>query len=240
MRRADRLFEIVQYLRGGRLLTAQILAERLEVSKRTIYRDLAHLQACGVPIEGEAGVGYVLSSDYHVPPLTFTADEITALVLGARMVKAWASNDLTKAAEEALVKIDAVIPEGMRKLLDDTQMYAMSFSDGNRERKSLDALRKACKERRYLVLDYESLEQAATQRLVRPLGLYFWGRVWTLLAWCELRDDFRTFRVDRIASWKQEERVFSHEAGKELRDYVLMMEERSKQGDQTYTVKPIS
>ena len=132
MRRADRLFEIVQALRGGRLLTAQAIAEQLEVSKRTIYRDLAHLQACGVPIEGEAGVGYLLSSDYHMPPLTFTADEITALVLGARMVQTWASEDLAKGAAEALVKIDAVIPAGMRSLINETQLYALSLRSGER------------------------------------------------------------------------------------------------------------
>ncbi|PLW78729.1 helix-turn-helix transcriptional regulator [Cohaesibacter celericrescens] len=223
MRRADRLFEIVQFLRGGRLLTAQALAERLEVSKRTIYRDLAQLQGCGVPIEGEAGVGYVLASDYHVPPLTFTADEIASLVLGARMVRAWAGDDLAQAAQEALIKIDAVIPEGMRSLIDDTQMFAMSFSGSSIERSSLDALRKACKERCFLDMTYVSLEGEGSTRRVRPLGLYFWGRVWTLLAWCEIRADFRSFRVDRIKTMKQADHCFPVEAGRELKDYVAKM-----------------
>ena len=223
MRRAERLFEIVQSLRGGRLLTAQALADRLEVSKRTIYRDLAHLQACGVPIDGEAGVGYLLASDYHVPPLSFTADEITSLVLGARMVKTWASEDLAKAADEALIKIDAVIPEGMRSLINDTQLYALSFNVGDRERALLDRLRKASRKRHFIELDYLSLEGDRSTRQLRPLGLYFWGRVWTLLAWCELRQDFRSFRVDQIQDLRESEKRFSTEAGKELKDFLARM-----------------
>nr|WP_321444084.1 YafY family protein [uncultured Cohaesibacter sp.] len=226
MRRADRLFEIVQALRGGRLLTAQAIAEQLEVSKRTIYRDLAHLQACGVPIEGEAGVGYLLSSDYHMPPLTFTADEITALVLGARMVQTWASEDLAKGAAEALVKIDAVIPAGMRSLINETQLYALSFRTGERERALLDELRLASRDRHYLDLDYLSLEGKSSTRRVRPLGLYFWGQVWTLLAWCELREGFRSFRVDHIEALRMSEAHFPHEAGKELKDFIALRKQQ--------------
>jgi len=232
MRRADRLFEIVQALRGGRLLTAQAIADQLEVSKRTIYRDLAHLQACGVPIEGEAGVGYLLSSDYHMPPLTFTADEITALVLGARMVQTWASEDLAKGAAEALVKIDAVIPAGMRSLINETQLYALSFRSGERERGLLDELRLASRDRHYLDLDYISLEGKSSTRRVRPLGLYFWGQVWTLLAWCELREGFRSFRVDHIEALRMSEAHFPHESGKELKDFIALRKQQQPQADE--------
>jgi predicted DNA-binding transcriptional regulator YafY len=107
MRRADRLFQIVQHLRGGRLLTAGVLAERLEVSPRTIYRDIADLQGSGVPIEGEAGVGYVMASGYQMPPLMFTRDEVAALVVGARLARAFGGASTARAAEEALVKIEA-------------------------------------------------------------------------------------------------------------------------------------
>ncbi|MFV2003357.1 MAG: helix-turn-helix transcriptional regulator, partial [Paracoccaceae bacterium] len=116
MRRADRLFQIVQYLRGGRLLTAARLAARLEVSERTIYRDIADLVGSGVPIEGESGVGYLMRSGYDLPPLMFSRDEIVALVAGARMVRAWGGAAMALAAEEALVKIDAVLPDGAREL----------------------------------------------------------------------------------------------------------------------------
>ena len=112
MRRADRLFQIVQSLRGGRLVTAaKTLAERLEVSERTIYRDIADLQSTGVPIDGEAGVGYVMRSGYDLPPLMFTRDEIVALVAGIRMVKSWGGISMARAAAEALVKIELVLPE---------------------------------------------------------------------------------------------------------------------------------
>ena len=111
MRRADRLFQIVQHLRGGRLVTARMLGERLEVSERTIYRDIADLQSTGVPIDGEAGVGYIMREGFDLPPLMFTRDEIVALVAGARMVRAFGGADMARAAEEALVKISAVLPE---------------------------------------------------------------------------------------------------------------------------------
>ncbi|WP_394699194.1 helix-turn-helix transcriptional regulator [uncultured Cohaesibacter sp.] len=228
MRRADRLFEIVQYLRGGRLLTAQALADKLEVSKRTIYRDVLDLQSSGVPIEGEAGVGYILSSDYHVPPLSFTPDEIAALVLGARMVQAWAGDELKGAAEEALVKIDAVVPEGMRSLMSETQLFAMNFEAHRNERALLDRLRLACKERRLVTMTYLSLDGQSSSRRVRPLGLYFWGRVWTLVAWCELREDFRSFRVDHIEVLDVEESPYPMEKGRELRDFVARMKALGK------------
>ncbi len=111
MRRADRLFQIVQSLRGGRLVTARQLSERLEVSERTIYRDVADLVGSGVPVEGEAGVGYILRDGFDLPPLMFTRDEIVALVAGARLIRAWGGQDMARAAEEALVKITAFLPE---------------------------------------------------------------------------------------------------------------------------------
>jgi len=112
MRRADRLFRIVRILRGGRLQTARMLAEKLEVSERTIYRDVSDLQTSGMPIEGEAGVGYTLRRDLDLPPLMFTRDELTALVLGARLVRAWGGAACTVAADQALQRIEAVLPAG--------------------------------------------------------------------------------------------------------------------------------
>lgn len=223
MRRADRLFEIIQALRGGRMLTAQRLADRLEVSKRTIYRDMVHLQACGVPIEGEAGVGYLLSSDYHMPPLTFTRDELAALILGARMTMAWAGKGLAAAAEEALVKIETAIPDDQKQFFGETQLFALSFGHYQEDSGRLDDLRKLCDDRRFLDLRYDSLKEVQTSRLVRPLGLYFWGRVWTLLTWCELRQDFRSFRVDRIIAMEASTEHFPRERGKELQDFIDRM-----------------
>jgi len=204
MRRADRLFQIVQYLRGGRLLTARTLAERLEVSERTIYRDVADLIGSGVPIDGEAGVGYLMRAGYDLPPLMFNRDEIVALVVGARMIRAWGGASMAQAAEEALVKISAVLPDAERERAQSIQVHAMSMPQmTDEQRRRLDTLEKAVDGRMLLGLTYIDVEGAETERPVRPLGLWFWGKVWTLVAWCELREDFRMFRVDRISKIKE-------------------------------------
>ena len=199
MRRADRLFQIVQYLRGGRLLTARTLAERLEVSERPIYRDIAELIGSGVPIEGEAGVGYLMRAGYDLPPLMFNRNEIVALVAGARLIRAWGGASMAQAAEEALVKIDAVLPEPERSRARAVQIHAMSMpqmTDILRAR--IDEIEQAADARTRLEFSYWDAEGTASRRIVRPLGLWFWGKVWTLIGWCELRRDFRMFRLDRM------------------------------------------
>lgn len=216
MRRADRLFQIVQYLRGGRLITARTLAERLEVSERTIYRDVADLIGSGVPIEGEAGVGYVMRAGYEVPPLMFSKAEVSALVAGARMVKAWGGAEMARAAEEALVKIGAVLPESLRDSVDQVPIHALGFASlPPQDRAMLDRLELACESRLRLSFEYEDKEGAASRRVVRPLGLYFWGKTWTLACWCELRQDFRSFRIDRMTGIEEGEQ-FRAERDKSL------------------------
>jgi len=126
MRRADRLFQIVQKLRGGRLVTARQLAEKLEVSERTIYRDIADLQSTGVPIDGEAGVGYILREGFDLPPLMFTRDEVVALVAGARLITAWGGASMARAAEEAIIKIGAVLPKEDRPRITNTHIHSTS------------------------------------------------------------------------------------------------------------------
>jgi len=199
MRRADRLFQIVQFLRGGRLVTARQLAEKLEVSERTIYRDVADLIGSGVPVEGEAGVGYVMRGGYDLPPLMFTQDEIVALVAGARLIRAWGGLSMAAAAEEALVKINAILPDDAKTRLERVQIHAITY-DGIDDvvRDRLDRIEAAIDARTRIDIDYTKDNGDTDQRLLRPLGLYFWGKVWTLVAWCELRNDFRNFRVDRI------------------------------------------
>jgi predicted DNA-binding transcriptional regulator YafY len=223
MRRADRLFQIVQYLRGGRLVTARMLAERLEVSDRTIYRDVADLIGSGVPIDGEAGVGYIMRAGFDLPPLMFTRDEVVALVAGARLIRAFGGAAMARASEEALVKIAAVLPEVERQRAQDVAILAHSFQSDPQTRERLDLLDAAVAARRMLRLDYRDEAGAATLRDVRPLGLWFWGRVWTLIAWCELRRDFRMFRVDRIESFTEGE-VFRPERDKSLAAALAQME----------------
>ncbi len=224
MRRADRLFQIVQYLRGGRLTTARMLADRLEVSERTIYRDIADLIGSGVPIDGEAGVGYLMRDGYDLPPLMFTHKEITALVAGARLIKAWGGAEMAAAAEEALVKINAVLPDRDRVHAEAVPVHSVSspeLSDAVREK--IDRIEAACDTRLRLSLDYADAEGSETTRIIRPLGLWFWGKVWTIVGWCELREDFRMFRLDRIRDMAEGER-FKEERGKRLVDFYARME----------------
>lgn len=228
MRRADRLFQIVQYVRGGRLVTARRMAERLEVSERTIYRDIAHLQASGVPIEGEAGVGYVLRQGFDLPPLMFSRDEIVALVSGARLIRAWGGAGMARAAEEALIKIGAVLPEAERRRADEVQIHAMAPEMTDAVRARIDEIERAVDRRSRIAMTYRDADGRATERIVRPLGLWFWGKVWTLVGWCELRDDFRMFRLDRIAGITPCDSPFRPERGKTLADFYRRMEERAE------------
>lgn len=231
MRRADRLFRIVQMLRSGRLKTARALAERLQVSERTIYRDVRDLQLAGQPIEGEAGVGYTLRREFDLPPLMFTPEELTALVLGARLVKAWGGAENVAAASSALARIEAVLPPELAARLDAIALYAPGFKMTMAQRKLLDALHKACLSRTVLTFRYTRLgedESRAEQRMVRPLALTFWSGVWTLAAWCETRNDFRTFRIDRIAECMATSRTFTPKRGERLEDLMKKMRESPK------------
>lgn len=224
MRRADRLFEIVQYLRGRRLTTARQLSEWLEVSERTVYRDVADLLASGVPIEGEAGVGYRLNASFDLPPLMFNFDEVEALVTGARMVQTWGSPQLRRAAETALAKIAAALPRDKRTALEATPLFAPDYCIEPAVGERIDLLRRAIHARRLVRLDYTDSVGAASQRDVRPLACAFWGGTWSLAAWCERRAAFRTFRLDRIDTLDVLETRFAIEAGRSLADFLRTVE----------------
>ena len=231
MRRADRLFQIVQHFRGGRLVTAQKLGAWLEVSERTIYRDIADLQSTGVPIDGEAGVGYMMREGFDLPPLMFTRDEIVALVAGARMVRAFGGATMARAAEEALVKIGAVLPDAEKDRIARTEIHAPMWVVSDADRAHIDRIERAVEKREVLTLDYRDEAGRPSARDVRPLGLWFWGKVWTLVAWCEMRSDFRAFRIDRIASIIVTGRTYKPERGKQLADFYRSMERGERAGD---------
>ncbi len=220
MRRADRLFRIVQMLRSGRLLTGAQLASRLEISTRTLYRDIVDLQASGVLIEGEAGVGYTLRREMDLPPMQFTAKETTALVLGARMASAWGGIEMGSAAKEALLKIEAVLPERMRVEMDAVQMYAPGSALPPEVRKRIDALHTACVRMYVVTFVYQRLDGMLNERRVRPLALAFWGGVWTMVAWCEMRNGFRNFRIDRMSAVEVLDETFTLTRGQRLKDYL--------------------
>lgn len=208
MRRADRLFQILQLLRPGRTVTAAELASELEVSGRTIYRDVKDLVASGVPIEGEAGVGYLLGDGFDLPPLMFTGDEIDALALGVRLLEAHGDAGLARSARAVLAKARAALPEELRDRLDRVPMHAPSFHLDRDASTHLEALRRAIAEARCVELTYLDAAGTRTSRLVHPKGLFCWGHTWSFAAWCTLRTAFRNFRTDRVESLEVTDAAF--------------------------------
>ncbi|HLQ18712.1 MAG TPA: YafY family protein, partial [Tabrizicola sp.] len=218
MRRTDRLFELIQILRDGRLHTARDMADRLEVSVRTLWRDMATLIASGLPVEGERGVGYILREPVTLPPLTLTPDEVQALALGLQLVTRGADPSLTRAADSLLGKITAVVPA---RLLDGfgQETWVFPGAEAMAAARHLPALRRAIRLRERVVISYATGTGVPSDRPVRPLVLEFWGRVWTLAAWCEARAGFRSFRVDRIGTLHPTGETFADEPGTTLADW---------------------
>ena len=219
MRRTDRLFDIIQILRDGKLHTAQRIAEACEVSVRTIYRDMDTLVASGVPVQGERGVGYMITEAISLPPLTLTVEELEALNLGMAIVAEAADETLKGAAQTLADKIDAVLPERTVADADKWKFAVYPFADAVRGFAQMPTLRAAIRARQKLQLTYHSKGDRITTRTIRPLHMEYWGRVWTLTAWCELRNDFRVFRVDLIQSAEALPEMFVDEPGKRLSDY---------------------
>jgi len=231
MRRAARLFEIVQLIRGRRLSTAAFIAARLEVSLRTVYRDVADLTAQGVPIEGEAGVGYRMQAGFDLPPLMFTKDEAQALVASVRLAQSRLDPGLARHAEGALSKILAVLPPAARAAAESLAVYAPPFGPDAATRKRLETLRIAAEAKHTLRLVHVDLKEQRSERVVRPLGCFYWGAVWTLAAWCEARAGFRNFRVDRIEALQVLEARFRDEPGKTLADLFREVEAEQAERD---------
>jgi len=226
VRRADRLFQLVQLLRNRRQpVTAQQLAERLEVSTRTIYRDIQDLSLSGVPVEGEAGIGYQLRHSLDIPPLMFDADQVQALVLGARMVKTWGGKELAQAAQRAIEKIEGALPRELKHLTADSHVYAIPYRFDDELTGNLQVLRTAINGKENIEFDYTTGEGIDSTRGGKPLALYFWGRVWTLVAWCDLRQDFRSFRIDRMRNIAHRG-PFEPTPGQSLDDFIALMVKR--------------
>jgi predicted DNA-binding transcriptional regulator YafY len=199
MRRADRLFQIIQILRRStRPVTAAALAQELEVSKRTVYRDVADLIGQRVPIDGEAGLGYLLASDYDMPPLMLTPDEIEAVMLGAQWVAARSDKALANAARDVIAKIAAVVPEHLRPFIVEPSVGVRPTVAMSEEGVDPSRLRSAIREGRKLRLIYRSDAGEETERKVWPVILGYAETTRMLVAWCELRQGFRHFRTDRM------------------------------------------
>lgn len=222
MRRADRLFRIVQFLRSRRLTTAVWLAGQLEVSTRTIYRDIADLCLSGVPIEGEAGVGYALRQKIDLPPLMFERSEAAAVELGLRFVAAYAGPPLSAAAVSAMAKVRAVLPKEVAARSMPSALYVPRRLGGPAV--APGQMLEAIDGKRKIRIRYVDASDRETERVVWPLAAFFWGAAWTALAWCELREDFRSFRLERITAFECLADRFPDSPGKRLTDYFRWME----------------
>lgn len=199
MRRADRLFQIIQILRrSSRPVTAAALAEEIEVSKRTVYRDVADLIGQRVPIVGEAGLGYLIDREYDMPPLMLTPDEIDAVVLGAQWVAGRGDAILSNAARDVIAKIASVVPERLRPFIDEPSVGAKPGEAAPADAIDTSELRRAIREGRKLHLRYRSETGEETDRIVWPVILGYGEASRLIIAWCELRQGFRHFRTNRV------------------------------------------
>ncbi len=228
MRRTDRLFELIQILRDGRLHRGVDMAEKLGVSLRTLYRDMDTLVASGLPVEGERGLGYMMTAPITLPPLNLTLNELEALHLGLAVVNQAADEDMRAAAESLSAKVDAVLPEDRTAPASGWGFAVYPFADAARGFIHMAPLRGAIRARRKVRIAYETPDEDRTTRTIRPLQMEYWGRVWTVTTWCELRDAFRVFRVDRIKSLDVLPDTFVEEAGKSLSDYLDQLGDGAK------------
>lgn len=222
MRRADRLLQIVQIIRRNkRPTTASDLAEELEVAKRTIYRDIADLQANRVPIDGEAGVGYVLGAGYDLPPLMFNQEQLEAITLGARLVADRGDPMLSRAASDVLAKIATVIPDQLAQTLwTSALLVPHRLKEASAFGVHLPLVRQAIRDSAKIRIEYRDEHEVLSTRTIWPLGLYLYSHVTIVCAFCELRDDFRAFRADRIVSCALTSERFNAKRGQLLRAFL--------------------
>ena len=229
MRRADRLFDIIQRLRTAAApVTAAALAERLEVTARTIYRDIAALQASRVPIEGAPGLGYVLRRGYDLPPLMFTAEEIDAIAVGARHVRRLRDPQLQQAADSVLAKIGAVVPEALRAYLRGAPFYVSEGGAPATSGIDLADLREAIHGARKIRIAYVDEKGRRSERTIRPIAMAYYVDVTLVAAWCEMRRDFRHFRADRIAAAQLLDDSFATDSGRLRAEWLAINKEREE------------
>ena len=223
MPRSDRLFDIIQALRSRKKpMTAAALAEELEVTPRTVYRDIATLQARRVPIEGAAGVGYVLRKGFDLPPLMFTIDEVEAIAVGARMLKRVKDPALQQAADSVLAKVSVVVPEGLRAHVADAHVYVSPGMAADAEGADLAEIRAAIRDSRKLFIGYADGQNRRTNRVIWPIAMAYYVDATLIGAWCELRADYRNFRIERIQSSKVLRERFDQQGGRLFREWSAL------------------
>ncbi len=224
MRRADRLIKITHFLRQRRqAVTAQQIADAFDICKRTVYRDIECLMNTGAPIRGEAGVGYTIDKKYYLPPITFDADELEAIGLGISMVRQWTDDRFAEKANSALDKIAAVLPANLQGELQQITTYAVPNRPKAPWTVNFSEIREHIRNRRKIHLDYIDEQQRETSRVIQPLALFFFNPVWLLTGWCEKRNDFRNFRIDRIKLLSVEGSCFEDDPDRNLKAYLASM-----------------
>ena len=227
MRRSDRLFDIIQRLRtASGPVTAAALAADLEVTSRTVYRDIATLQARRVPIEGAAGIGYVLRKGFDLPPLMFTIDEVEAIAVGARLVRRLRDPKLQESAEAVLAKVTVVLPERLRNHLSATPIYVSPGIAAEAQGADLADMRAAIRDSRKLYIAYADVTGRRSNRTIWPIAMAYYVDVTLVGAWCELRADYRNFRVERIQSSKVLDEHFDQNNGRLFREWSALPKER--------------
>lgn len=219
MQRSARLAEIVEIVRDGRLHLARDIADALEVSVRTIYRDIDTLVASGVPIDGERGIGYMLREPVFLPPMALSLAELEALNLGMAIVQEAADEEMQAAARGVMDKVGEHA-SNRRHAPKSWGFGVYAFESEQKGFKHMPLLRRAIRERLKLQISYRSLAEETSARVIRPLQTEYWGRVWTVSAWCELRGGFRAFRIDRMETCAATGQRFQPEAGKTIQDYL--------------------
>ena len=225
MRRADRLFDIIQTLRvATKPMTAATLAEHLEVTVRTVYRDIATLQARRVPIEGAAGIGYVLRRGFDLPPLMFTADEIDAIAVGARLVRRLRDPGLQDAADSVLAKITTILPDGLRPGVISAPFYVSDGQAATPMGIDLSDVRYAIRETRKMRITYADVSGQRSNRTIWPIAMVYYVDATLIGAWCELRLDYRHFRVERIVTSTLMDETFSTDGGKLVEGWLAQRE----------------
>jgi predicted DNA-binding transcriptional regulator YafY len=224
--RTTRLFSILDELRSRRLpVSAEVLAELLNVSVRTIYRDMATLQTMGAPVRGESGLGFQIEDGTFLPPLHFAPDELDAILMGMRMIQSRSDSKLADAASRALNKIGSALPAHHEHLFLDSPLMAHSSAWINKplEGETLSELCEVVRVKERIEIKYMDVKGQKTKRYVRPLGITCFNSVWLFTAWCDSRHDFRNFRVDRIRSVTRTGEIFKDKKGERFKDYLRLL-----------------
>jgi predicted DNA-binding transcriptional regulator YafY len=216
--------KLVHYLRRmRRAVTADRIADDFGVCKRTIYRDIQDLMNSGVPIFGAAGVGYVIDKKYHLPPVMFDPDELEAIGLGIAMVRNWTDERFAEKADSAFEKIQAALPENLLTELQQLATWSMPSAAKLPWKVGFSEIRECIRNKKKIEFTYIDLQERESRRKVRPLSLVFFGPVWLIVAWCEMRKDFRNFRLDRIREMDVTGEIFRDEKDKTLQAYLSSM-----------------